>query len=50
MKISFMRKVDFWAGVPLTFLLTLLVKPWQLLRTKAERKNVDTDYVALIVF
>ncbi len=40
MPVYFMRKVDFWIGVPLTFFFTLIVKPWSLFRKKADRKHV----------
>ena len=32
MRVDTMRRIDFWAGVPLCFLATLLLRVWRLFR------------------
>ncbi len=40
MKVDTMRAVDRWVGIPLTFLLTLLLRPWARTRTAAPPKRI----------
>lgn len=44
MKVDTMRIIDRWTGIPLTFLLTLVIKPWErfvLKRKRATQPNVE---------